>query len=139
MNGLLDSLLRKERELKAEVESLRQQLANHEAKNVVLREEFQAFVDSHEECLDFDGFTAHIVGMDDYHSAVGALEAVSSDTSALAAYVAKAGEKMRQKAAKQCNDLVLDHPGRADLTTDQCADGIRALPGVTLDDLKGSA
>ena len=29
--------------------------------------ELQRFMDSHEECTDFDGFTAQIVSMDDYH------------------------------------------------------------------------
>ena len=30
---------------------------------------FNKFMDSHEECIDFDGFTAQIVSMDDYHEA----------------------------------------------------------------------
>lgn len=29
----------------------------------------EKFIDSHEECTDFDGFTAQIVSMDDYHEA----------------------------------------------------------------------
>lgn len=36
----------------------------------------EKFVDSHEECTDFDGFTAQIVSMDDYHEARGAIASV---------------------------------------------------------------
>ena len=32
----------------------------------------------------------------------------------------------REECAKVCEDLVLAHPGRADLTADQCAAAIRA-------------
>jgi hypothetical protein len=32
----------------------------------------------------------------------------------------------REACAKVCDDLVLAHPGRADLTADQCAEAIRA-------------
>lgn len=34
----------------------------------------EKFMDSHEECADFDGFTAQIVSMDDYHEAQEAIE-----------------------------------------------------------------
>lgn len=34
------------------------------------------FIDSHEECTDFDGFTAQIVSMGDYHEAQEALASV---------------------------------------------------------------
>ena len=34
--------------------------------------------------------------------------------------------KEREACAKLCGDLVLSHPGRADLTADQCAAAIRA-------------
>lgn len=106
---------------------LREQLAAEQAKNVELREEFQSFIDSHEECEDFDGFTAQIVSMDDYHSATGALEASPSDTSALEAIVKKAGEKMRERIRIAGTQGWLNK------------EVIRALPGVTLDDLKGGA
>ena len=33
----------------------------------------ERFMDSHEECTDFDGFTAQIVSMDDYHQAQDAI------------------------------------------------------------------
>lgn len=32
----------------------------------------------------------------------------------------------REACAKVCNHLVINHPGRADLTVVQCADAIRA-------------
>jgi hypothetical protein len=32
----------------------------------------------------------------------------------------------REECAKMCEDLTLAHPGRADLTADQCAAAIRA-------------
>ena len=32
----------------------------------------------------------------------------------------------REACAKVCDELVLAHPGRADLTADQCANAIRA-------------
>ena len=35
---------------------------------------FEKFMDAHEECADFDGFTAQIVSMDDYHEAQEAIE-----------------------------------------------------------------
>jgi hypothetical protein len=35
-------------------------------------------------------------------------------------------KKEREACAKVCEDLVLAHPGRADLTADQCAAAIRA-------------
>jgi len=34
---------------------------------------FERFMDSHEECTDFDGFTAQIVSMADYHQAQEAI------------------------------------------------------------------
>lgn len=77
-----------------EIESLKQQLAESQAdlqkvteqKNAMwfslavcqatnekLRSDMSLFLDSHEECEDFDGFTAQIVSMDDYHKAQEAL------------------------------------------------------------------
>lgn len=41
-----------------------------------LLDAFEKFMDSHEECIDFDGFTAQIVSMDDYHEAQEAIAAV---------------------------------------------------------------
>ena len=42
------------------------------------REALSLFLDSHEECTDFDGFTAQIVSMDDYHSAQESLESIDA-------------------------------------------------------------
>jgi len=44
-----------------------------------------------------------------------------------AALAYEAGRKDENEAcAKVCNELVLEHPGRADLTAQQCAFAIRA-------------
>ena len=40
--------------------------------------------------------------------------------------IEKAVLEEREACAKMCEDLVLDHPGRADLTANQCASAIRA-------------
>ena len=40
------------------------------------------------------------------------------------AYIVAAAE--REACAKVCDELVLEHPGRADLTAIQCANAIRA-------------
>ena len=40
---------------------------------------FERFMDSHEECTDFDGFTAQIVSMADYHQAQAAIESVKGE------------------------------------------------------------
>ena len=41
--------------------------------------EFERFMDSHEECTDFDGFTAQIVSMADYHQAQEAIESLKGE------------------------------------------------------------
>lgn len=61
-------------------ESLRQQLAECQATSGMLRSDMSLFLDSHEECEDFDGFTAQIVSMDDYHKAQDALALPNDDT-----------------------------------------------------------
>ena len=40
--------------------------------------------------------------------------------------VARAEAAEREACAKLCDELVLEHPGRADLTANQCAAAIRA-------------
>jgi len=45
---------------------------------------------------------------------------------ALEAFAKLVAAKEREACAKLCGDLVLSHPGRADLTADQCAAAIRA-------------
>lgn len=60
-----------------------------------------------------------------------------TDTSALEAMIAKAGEVMRERAADACLRIITmrwesDCPKEAD----DCNDAIRALPGVTLEDLQ---
>ena len=39
----------------------------------------ERFMDSHEECTDFDGFTAQIVSMADYHQAQEAIASVKGE------------------------------------------------------------
>jgi hypothetical protein len=46
--------------------------------------------------------------------------------SAFDAEIRKAVEAEREACAKVCENLVLAHPGRADMTADQCATAIRA-------------
>lgn len=77
------------RELKQklkQLDELQKQLTD--ARNALLREGMQRdellaalerFMDSHEECTDFDGFTAQIVSMDDYHQAQEAIESVKGE------------------------------------------------------------
>lgn len=115
--------------LQDENAKLSKQLAAEQAKNVEMRKEFQSFIDSHEECEDFDGFTAQIVSMDDYHSATGSLEATPSDTSVLEAIVKKAGEVMRERSINVAWNNEPDCNGPIEME-------IRTLPAVTLEDLK---
>lgn len=48
-------------------------IATLEQQRDELLAELQRFMDSHEECTDFDGFTAQIVSMADYHQAQEAI------------------------------------------------------------------
>ncbi len=54
-------------------------IANVEKQRDELLAELQRFMDSHEECTDFDGFTAQIVSMADYHQAQAAIESVKGE------------------------------------------------------------
>ena len=54
-------------------EQLRAELSAQAEQIKVAREAWNRFMDSHEECTDFDGFTAQIVSMDDYYEAQEAL------------------------------------------------------------------
>lgn len=60
--------------------------------------------------------------------AIAAL-ALPANTSALEAMIAKAGEVMRERCAKSC-DVIGNNRGFS------CATAIRALPGVTMEDIK---
>lgn len=51
-------------------------IANVEKQRDELLAALERFMDSHEECTDFDGFTAQIVGMADYHQAQEVIEIV---------------------------------------------------------------
>ena len=53
--------------------NLRQRVQELEKQRDELLAAFERFMDSHEECTDFDGFAAQIVSMDDYHQAQEAI------------------------------------------------------------------
>ena len=56
--------------------NLRQRVQELEKQRDELLAALERFMDSHEECTDFDGFTAQIVSMDDYHQAQEAIASV---------------------------------------------------------------
>ena len=60
-----------------EVESLRKERDE-------LLAALEKFMDAHEECTDFDGFTAQIVSMDNYHEAQNVAEAMSAPLALMA-------------------------------------------------------
>lgn len=62
---------------------LNDQLAAQALTIKTMREALEKFIDSHEECTDFDGFTAQVVSMDDYHKAQEALAIPDNSTEIL--------------------------------------------------------
>ena len=122
--------------------SLRQQLAAEQAKNMELRDLIARAHVSSGVCCCVEPMYVHPSPMSCGHSpvdmwdhAVGKLLDAPSDTAMLEAYVTKAGEKMRVNciAAAGPEDSYQDDWIRAKI--DAC-DAIRALPAVTLEDLK---
>ena len=122
--------------------SLRQQLAAEQAKNMELRDLIAHAQVSSGVCCCGEPMDGHSSPMSCGHSpvdmwdhAVGKLLDAPSDTAMLEAYVTKAGEKMRVNciAAAGPEDSYQDDWIRAKI--DAC-DAIRALPAVTLEDLK---
>ncbi len=105
----------------AEIERLQEQLAEVRFRNERLVADYaeveQQLANSQEECNALRRIHAENIAIFDYKLAQ-ALSA-PSDTSALEAMIAKAGEKMRER----CIEIA------------DCS-AIRALPGVTLEDLK---
>lgn len=76
--------------------------------------------------------------VDQWDWAVFGLLKETPDTTALEALIAKAGEVMRERSATVC-DKRSTYYGRASAESQEakdCAFNIRALPGVTLEDLK---
>ena len=59
--------------------NLRQRVQELEKQRDELSAALERFMDSHEECTDFDGFTAQIVSMADYHQAQEAIESVKGE------------------------------------------------------------
>ena len=62
-----------------EIDQRRQGVQELEKQRDELLAELERLMDSHEECTDFDGFTAQIVSMADYHQAQEAIESVKGD------------------------------------------------------------
>lgn len=103
--------VKKIRDQESELESLRQQLAECQATNGKLRSDMSLFLDSHEECEDFDGFTAQIVSMDDYHKAQEAL-ALPNDATVLNELIAertKELERMLEFTSEQHRSVLKSH------------------------------
>ena len=145
--------------LKEECEALRQQLAERDAEIAKLRSDYlsadsQAF-DSWQqlaaaqlqntqlrEALHYSLGAWHYDGVSDEHGSIFQ-EANNrcdqpTDTSALEAMIAKAGECMRERALVPCKELseCEDNSTKYRAAADFCGLAIRALPGVTLEDLK---
>lgn len=72
-----------------EIRELRDQLAAQALTIKTMREALEKFIDSHEECTDFDGFTAQIVSMDDYHEAQEAISIPDNSTEVLQEWLDK--------------------------------------------------
>ena len=61
------------------VKTLTAQVAALELEVVRLRNALETFIAEHEECTDFDGFTAQIVSMADYHQAQETIASVKGE------------------------------------------------------------
>ena len=98
-----NSLIRTYRE---EFDKLEKQILALQAALAAKDVELKRFLDSHEECTDFDGFTAQIVSLDDYHEAQEALDIKPGDAEVrklVAKHVRKAYE-YRMTYASQIED-----------------------------------
>lgn len=79
------------------------------------------FLDSHEECTDFDGFTAYIVSMDDFHDAQEEVDTKPNYLSALRAHDAA----LTAKHIEICKKLAAENEGLAgEVWCERCADAI---------------
>lgn len=115
----------------AEVLAATQRLAAEQAKNVELREALESAINGLTWWMD--NMPQDVTDVD--FAEIDALQealAAPSDTSALEAIVKKAGEVMRRWATDQ--EMLKGHAGPLIVVY-----AIRALPAVTLDDLKGGA
>lgn len=72
-----------------EILSCKDQLAAKALTIKTMRTVLENFIDSHEECTDFDGFTAQIVSIDDYHEAQEALALPDNSTEVLQEWLDK--------------------------------------------------
>ena len=101
-----------------------EQFAAEQAKNVELRDALNRLQEAGNGEYDNEFYAAN--------SAATKTLSASSDTSALEAMIAKAGEKMREKAEDEFSNPFRDTVFKWDAAIDI----IRTLPGVTLEDLK---
>lgn len=107
----------------AECDQLRAELAAEQAKNVGLREALEYSIKQVPELATVPGISKAL--------------STQSDTSALEAIVKKAGEKMRERCTDTCLRMIALRPDEGRLNeSDDCYESIRALPAVTLEDLK---
>lgn len=102
-------------QLQRENDDLRQQLAASQAREQQLRDELFAVL-----VQDMPDFKARLK-----------VYAIPADTTALEALIAKAGEVMRERCRKVAFDMAY-----ADSMAVDVSQTIRALPGVTLEDIK---
>lgn len=128
-----------------EAAELRQQLAAAQAREQQLRKLIEHAPVSSGVCCCGDSMDRHpdpmVCGhspVDQWDWAVLSLLKETQDTTALEAMIAKAGEVMRERSATVC-DKRSTYYGRASAESQEakdCAFNIRALPPVTLEDLK---
>ena len=81
-----------------EIRELRDQLAAQALTIKTMREALEKFIDSHEECTDFDGFTAQVVSMDDYHKAQEAISIPDNSTEVLDKYTKPLNNQLAAQA-----------------------------------------
>ncbi|MDE1545952.1 hypothetical protein PTW32_11025 [Dechloromonas agitata] len=96
-----------------------------EAEVTRLRNALETFVSEHEECEDSDGWMAQMCSMEALHAADEAMSTPFTPT-ALEAMIAKVSKVMRERCRVELKRLDYWYS----------ADAIRAIPNVTLEDLK---
>ena len=101
-----------------------------QAREQQLREALQTYIDEHEECTDADDWMAMTCSMGAHHVADEAL-AQPQDTTALSTMIAKAAEVMRERCVRELFGRFTPVD-----TARILSEAIRAIPGVTLEDIK---
>ena len=111
------------------VKTLTAQVAALELEVVRLRNALETFITEHEECEDSDGWMAQMCSMEALHVADEVMSTPFTPT-ALSAMITKASEMMRQRTISAGSAVNPIYGAGAAI------DAIRALPNVTLEDLK---